>query len=127
MIVDAVLGQINEIVPNAALGDISNIKITGLPGIDIADAVVILSDFGRVMVAFLMNIGVASGSRLSDDCVIAVADLGNIGASSIDRFDRNYDRRGGLPVCIALLTTIAAVPGTRIAIALRLRVARRRE
>src|SRR3546814_10143229 len=102
MIVDAVLGQINEIVPNAALGDISNIKITGLPGIDIADAVVILSDFGRVMVAFLMNIGVASGSRLSDDCVIAVADLGNIGASSIDRFDRNDDRRGGLPVCIAL-------------------------
>src|SRR3546814_1665649 len=78
-IVDAVLGQINDIVPNAALRDISNIKITGLPGIDIADAVGILSDFGRVMVAFLMNIGVASGSSLSDDCVIAVADMGNIG------------------------------------------------
>src|SRR3546814_8325726 len=78
------------------------------------------------MVAFLMNIGMASGSRLSDDCVIAVVDLGNIGTTSVDRFDRNDDRRGGLPVCIALLTTIAAVPGARIAIALRARVARRR-
>src|SRR3546814_3202205 len=122
----AVLGQVNAFVPNAALRDIGNVKITGLPGIDIADAVAILSDFSRVMVAFLMNIGMASGSRLSDDCVIAVADLGNIGTTSVDRFDRNDDRRGGLPVCIALLTTIAAVPVARIAIALRARVARRR-
>src|SRR3546814_14395033 len=67
-IVDAVLGQINDIVPNAALRDISNIKITGLPGIDIADAVVILSDFGRVMVAFLMNIRSAE-RRVGKECV----------------------------------------------------------
>src|SRR3546814_10949049 len=89
MIVDAVLGQINEIVPNAALRDIGNVKITGLPGIDIADAVAILSDFSRVMVAFLMNIGMASGTRLSDDCVLAVADLGTFGTTSPEA------RRGG--------------------------------
>src|SRR3546814_13931643 len=84
MFVEAGLGQIIDRVPNAALRDIGNVKITGLPGIDIADAVAILSDFSRVMVAFLMNIGMASGSRLSDDCVIAVADLGNIGTTSVE-------------------------------------------
>src|SRR3546814_6375667 len=126
MIVEWVLGKINDIGPKAALRDIGNVKSTCLRGSDIADAVAILSDFSRVMVAFLMNSGMAAGSRLSDDCVIAVADLGNIGTTSVDRFDRNDDRRGGLPVCIALLTTIAAVPVARIAIALRARVARRR-
>src|SRR3546814_2955793 len=113
MMVDAVLGQINDIVPNAALRDIGNVKITGLPGIDIADAVAILSEFSRVMVAFLMNIGMAYGSRLSDDCVIAVADLGNIGTTSVDRFARNDDRRRGLPLCVALLNNMAAVPVAR--------------
>src|SRR3546814_7621526 len=106
MIVDAVLGQINEIVPNAALRDIGNVKITGLPGIDIADAVAILSDFSRVMVAFLMNIGMASCSHLSDDCVLAVAYLCNIGTRSVARFDRNDHTRGVLPVFSSLLTTI---------------------
>src|SRR3546814_12370188 len=95
MIVDAVLGQINDIVPNAALRDFGNVKITGLPCIDIADAVAILRDFSRVMVAFLMNIGMASGSRLSADCVIAVAALGHHGTTSIYWFDRTGDRSGG--------------------------------
>src|SRR3546814_21148609 len=73
-----------------------------------------------------MYSGMSSGRRLSEYYFIAVAELGNISTTSVDRFDRNDDRRVGLPVCIALLTTIAAVPVARIAIALRARVARRR-